>query len=80
MPNPLTTPLSPSRRLPHRPDLHRRRHPQRHQAHEPHQLRQARQDGRGDPRHPAVPEHAVLAAARSRVAGVHPQRGAEDER
>ena len=60
-----------SRRLSDGPHLHRGRHPVVDQEDGSDQLRQAGQDGRGDPRHPAVPERAVPAAAGAGDAGLH---------
>lgn len=60
-----------TRRLPDRSNLHRRRHPLHHQEIRPHQLRQARQNRRSHPRHPAIPERALPPPARAGAAGVY---------
>jgi len=64
------------RRLPHRPHLHRRRHPLSHKTHPPHQLRQARQDRRSNPRHPAIPECSLPPEISGGLAGLYTQQHA----
>ncbi|KAI2292574.1 hypothetical protein LOZ07_004666 [Ophidiomyces ophidiicola] len=63
------------RRAPDGPDVHRRRDPVA-DAVEPDQLPQAGEDGQGDPRHPAVPEHGVPAAAGGGPAGLRAEQHA----
>lgn len=64
------------RRVPDRSHLHRGRHPVDHQADRLYQLHQTRQDGRGHPRHTAVPERSVRPPRSARPPGVHPQQHA----